>query len=546
MNSWSLRFTLVFSFGFAATLTAGVGLFGFVNQQTILHATQSLVKEEMPKLNHVSEMRRMVREALGLFLQVGMVGNDEKETTRLKTKVLKTFADTEVELKAIESASNSEGEQALIAKIRITYEVVRTDITGMLDTAAQKDYASHEALGKFYRDIFKTHRFALYDAYDNLYDAYKAKTAEIIAQSESQAARSNMITLFVVLLGCMSVLFAGTWIAVRLSRELQSVSNQLGSETKEVKSSSHLLSEVANQLAENMGVQSTAVQETAASIEEISSMIQRSADNARNSCEVSRVTSNKAEEGRAVAAEVVTSMQEIRESNEAIMICVEKSNQELSKIVTVISEIGSKTKVIHDIVFQTKLLSFNASVEAARAGENGKGFAVVAEEVGNLAAMSGAAAKEITEILDKSVTVVGNIVSETRTNVDRLVRVGKDKVEHGVKTAMKSDDVLQELALNVNKVNQLISEISVASGEQALGVQEISRAISQFEKVTQGNLISSQKVSSASSDLWSNSEQLDLLTQTLSTTISGENSFDQASREATIQDTEVESQKRAA
>ena len=61
-----------------------------------------------------------------------------------------------------------------------------------------------------------------------------------------------------------------------------------------------------------------------------------------------------------------------------------ESNKEIQEIVKVIAEIGNKTKVINDIVFQTKLLSFNASVEAARAGENGKGFAVVAEEVGKL------------------------------------------------------------------------------------------------------------------------------------------------------------------
>jgi methyl-accepting chemotaxis protein len=71
------------------------------------------------------------------------------------------------------------------------------------------------------------------------------------------------------------------------------------------------------------------------------------------------------------------------------------SNEQMSEIVKVIQEIETKTKVINDIVFQTKLLSFNASVEAARAGEQGKGFAVVAEEVGNLAQMSGNAAKEI-------------------------------------------------------------------------------------------------------------------------------------------------------
>jgi methyl-accepting chemotaxis protein len=87
-----------------------------------------------------------------------------------------------------------------------------------------------------------------------------------------------------------------------------------------------------------------------------------------------------------------------------------KSNDEISSIVKVIAEIGDKTKVINDIVFQTKLLSFNASVEAARAGEQGKGFAVVAEEVGNLATMSGKAAEEISSMLGDSMGKVELIV----------------------------------------------------------------------------------------------------------------------------------------
>ena len=77
------------------------------------------------------------------------------------------------------------------------------------------------------------------------------------------------------------------------------------------------------------------------------------------------------------------------------------------------------------IVFQTKLLSFNASVEAARAGEYGKGFSVVAEEVGNLAQMSGIAAKDISALLQSSVKKVEQIATESKTKIDRLVQNSK-------------------------------------------------------------------------------------------------------------------------
>lgn len=96
-------------------------------------------------------------------------------------------------------------------------------------------------------------------------------------------------------------------------------------------------------------------------------------------------------------------MREIDSSNKELVKEIERNNTELTKITNMISEINEKTQVINDIVFQTKLLSFNASVEVVRAGEHGKGFAVVAEEVGNLASMSGKASLDISEMLETSI-----------------------------------------------------------------------------------------------------------------------------------------------
>jgi methyl-accepting chemotaxis protein len=97
-----------------------------------------------------------------------------------------------------------------------------------------------------------------------------------------------------------------------------------------------------------------------------------------------------------------------------------KTNENMADIVKSIAEIKTKTNVINDIVFQTKLLSFNASVEAARAGEHGKGFAVVAEEVGALAAMSGNASKEIAQLLDGSLSRVTVLADETKQRADGI------------------------------------------------------------------------------------------------------------------------------
>jgi methyl-accepting chemotaxis protein len=218
---------------------------------------------------------------------------------------------------------------------------------------------------------------------------------------------------------------------------------------------------------------------------------------------------------------MISSIDEINRSNTDIMTQIESSNQQISDIVKVISEIGNKTKVINDIVFQTKLLSFNASVEAARAGEHGKGFAVVAEEVGNLAQMSGNAAKEISQMLEGSIQKVEGIVNETKSSVEKLVVVGKEKVQTGTTTAKQCGEVLDEIVKSVTEVNQMIGEISTASREQAQGVQEINKAMSQMDQVTQQNAASSQEIAGAAEQLASQAESLRTMVEGLMKTVEG-------------------------
>lgn len=133
------------------------------------------------------------------------------------------------------------------------------------------------------------------------------------------------------------------------------------------------------------------------------------------------------------------------------------------------------------IVFQTKLLSFNASVEAARAGEHGKGFAVVAEEMGNLAKASGSAAKEIETILTSS-------VEKTKLQIERvtneLERVAEDTIKAIEVVSKKTVEIsssfakLTDYSKNTEAKSQ---EISSATNEQRIGVSEISKSLQNLE-----------------------------------------------------------------
>ena len=153
------------------------------------------------------------------------------------------------------------------------------------------------------------------------------------------------------------------------------------------------------------------------------------------------------------------------------------------RVVGAMSEINSSSKkivdiigVIDEIAFQTNLLALNAAVEAARAGEQGRGFAVVASEVRNLAGRSSAAAKEIKDLIQDSVS----------------------KVETGSNLVNESGETLDEIVTVVKNVTQIVGEISMASQEQSTGIEQVNRAILEMDEITQQNAALVEEVTASS------------------------------------------------
>jgi methyl-accepting chemotaxis protein len=319
----------------------------------------------------------------------------------------------------------------------------------------------------------------------------------VAAKSSYEAARDMMLVISIaaILAGGLLAFFVMRAMSKAIDHVISSLddnSNQVTGAAQQIAASSEQLSQAATE-------QASSLEETASSIEEMNSMVQKNSENARKSSDVSVASQDSATKGKKVVREMIEAIDGIN-----------ASNKEIAEIVKVIGEIGNKTKVINDIVFQTKLLSFNASVEAARAGEHGKGFAVVAEEVGNLAQMSGNAAKEISTLLEESIQKVERIVSET-----------SGKVESGTQIARQCGDVLEEIVGNVSSVAQMVGEIATACQEQAQGVQEITRAMNQLDQVTQENASTSEECASTAEELSAQAESLRGVVQVLIETVKG-------------------------
>ncbi|RME14934.1 MAG: hypothetical protein D6797_07710 [Bdellovibrio sp.] len=237
------------------------------------------------------------------------------------------------------------------------------------------------------------------------------------------------------------------------------------------------MQEISERLADSSKALASSVLETVSAVDEITATSEQSNQYAETSVSKVKGSEEISEKGQQKVLEVIDAMNGINQESLSLMNNVKENNEKISSIVKIIDNISEKTNIINDIVFQTKLLSFNASVEAARAGEQGKGFAVVAEEVGNLAQLSGVAAKEIKEMLAESVEQVNRLVLEANQCMEDVLKAVKFKVESGVELAKECGEILAEVVQNSKEITSVMTEIKNASEEQQTGLTNISKAM---------------------------------------------------------------------
>ena len=243
---------------------------------------------------------------------------------------------------------------------------------------------------------------------------------------------------------------------------IQHASAAIGTASTEIASGNSDLSRRTEQQAANL-------EETAASMEELTSTVRQNADHARQANQLAIGAADVASKGGDVVGQVVTTMGAIEASSK--------------KIADIIS-------VIDGIAFQTNILALNAAVEAARAGEQGRGFAVVATEVRSLAQRSATAAKEIKGLIEDSVA----------------------KVTDGSSLASQAGATMGEIVASVQRVTDIMAEISAASQEQSTGIEQVNQTITQMDETTQQNAALVEEASAAARSM---EEQASALAQAI-------------------------------
>ncbi|MBP9837261.1 MAG: hypothetical protein KBC84_00960 [Proteobacteria bacterium] len=313
-------------------------------------------------------------------------------------------------------------------------------------------------------------------------DSVKLANQELNTLSE----KYKHICQITLAIGFVSTLLLGWIIANSIQSPLKKVVTDLEKSSSSTQLISRKLSDASETVASATKQQSAAVQESVAALAEMKSMITQTTENAKDSLKVAQRVTENSEEGKVVMQKMVNSIDSIQQAN-----------SQLQNIVTIIKEISAKTLVINDIVFKTQLLSFNASIEAARAGQHGRGFSVVAEEVGNLAQMSGNAAKEIQTLLTDSQQQVAQILEITGQRVNEGQKVSTE--------ALASFDVITK---DIQAIAERIQGIAEATNEQLEGINQSYIAMDNMDKSTISNSKVAEQAAQSASELKKQSHRL--------------------------------------
>lgn len=468
-------------------LSAVIPLAGFValgyfshssirNMSSMLNDSYSLIIPNVEALGNIEGARARIGQYLW-----GAIANkdDSKNRETYLEKAVVAVEEYQAAVKDYEDSPNLEGESEIYAPMKAINAEYIKEVQASISTLKTGSSADYEKVRQdMVNGIYLKHSTLIKKTTGSIIGNYSKVTVE---KNTAQKAQTDQAFMLIEGLAafCSIIVFAILMvIGNRLSRAVSSIVEKLSVAGQQVNQAIGQLSLAGQSLSQSSTESAASLEETVASLEEMSSMVRLNSDNAKQAAALAQTSKQTAEQGELEVKNLVGSMSEIS-----------KSSKKIEEIIN----------VIDDIAFQTNLLALNAAVEAARAGEQGRGFAVVADAVRTLAQRSAEAAKDITSLIKDSV----------------------EKIDSGAKIAGRSGDVLNNIVTSIKKVSDLNSEISAASTEQTAGISQINKAMNQLDGSSQSNAASAEEIAATAEEITSQSEQMQMLVHNLNKVVTG-------------------------
>ncbi|SCW55345.1 methyl-accepting chemotaxis protein [Lachnospiraceae bacterium C10] len=293
----------------------------------------------------------------------------------------------------------------------------------------------------------------------------------------------------------------------RESDKLKGQSDNSNHVSKSMYTASRSQSEAMEGLNNTVDQLAVAVNEIAENATTLAQVVADTRENSDRADESMKETVQITQQGRDDMQELGTAMDQIKSANAQLVSSINQvgeASEEITKIVGMISEIAD----------ETNLLSLNASIEAARAGEAGRGFAVVASEIGNLANNSAQSASDINQLIQQVRGLIENVVEQAEASAksidmnSELIHTAVSNFDQIYENIKKSNDELTSVVRNIQKVEDVATNVAAISEEQAASTDEILQTSKDMVEHANDITRSSQDVADNSHELADTSESL--------------------------------------
>jgi methyl-accepting chemotaxis protein len=453
---------------------------GFTNWLGISRTSNALKRIGAVQLPGIMALGKMNEAQLAIqqaerTLLIPEIFNNEKERSDQVTLLETTWKLADNALKTYEGLPQTKEKAAVLSSFKLAREAWKKDHQETIDLlktgrrgaalglSTQQERESFKAAEKFMNELVAVNE--------------KMATSEASA-AVSSATTATLVALVLMVIGTALCLILGVYLSLSITRPMNRVVAGLSQGSDQVASASAQISASSQQLAEGASEQASSLEETSSSLEELSAMTKQNADNANRA-------KGMMAEAKAVVEKANIQMAELTEAISQIT----RSSEETGKII----------KTIDEIAFQTNLLALNAAVEAARAGEAGAGFAVVADEVRNLALRAAEAARNTSDLIEKTIKAVKN----------------------GNECTISTQAAFQANAELSGKIAQLVDEIATASQEQANGISQVNTAVAEMDRVTQRTAANAEESASAAEEMNAQAQQMRSYVEDLAAVVGG-------------------------
>lgn len=464
-----------------------IGLAGIMTVQAVNRMVFTLSGETIPSMDLLSNLHKSIKECQTALLELTLPGiaDTEIESTYNRAKAeLKNF---EALSKKLEGMNLTAKELGQLQAMQKSWVVFQGAINRSIDLVISGSAADREVFADQYRKTIEGLRAEIQKYLDEMTEANRDEAYATRFEAESLTQKTRMLLIGMMIFLLMIIGIAGFFLIQNIDKALHQIMSSVLTHSHEVFGSAKRVDAISQALDEGAQDTSTSLQVCVSSLAEITQMVDKAHQNANRSTQLANLAREATLAGDQAVTQIAEAMTGIESTTEQFVLNMEERARDVATIAQIFQQVTERARLINDIVFQTKLLSFNASVEAARAGEYGKGFSVVAEEVAKLSKMTGDVAVQISKLLAESSQQVDKIVeriqqtsAEVRLQATAAVRSGISRVDGG-------RDHLKSIVQHSTDVKYNTDQISAATQEQSQAIQEISNSLHQLQGLADNN-----------------------------------------------------------